>query len=209
MASSSGLPTVLHMLEANGSVVIPALWPCKRGRTELNIPAVDADRTKPQSNRTSTPAAMVVPGAYPSQTLIASKRRLHGSHPFRCLNLLPQCGQRLGQEPRHVHLRYPEPFGDLGLRQVLEESKLQNHQLAFWQRRQEWADGFDVEHLIEICVEISEAVSRASSSVVVASSRRRVRRKSRIRAKRNLRLHHLFAVNFQMGGNLAGCGRTA
>ena len=60
-----------------------------------------------------------------------------------------------------MHLRYPEPFGDLGLRHVLEESKLQNHLLAFWQRRQEWADRFDVEHLIEICVEISEAVSQA------------------------------------------------
>ena len=62
-----------------------------------------------------------------------------------------------------MHLRYPEPFGDLGLRHVLEESKLQNRLLAFWQRRQEWANRFDVEHLLEIGVEISEAVTDRSS----------------------------------------------
>ena len=77
-----------------------------------------------------------------------------------------------------MHLRYPDPFGDLGLRHVLEESKHQNRLLAFGKRRQQWADRFDVEHLIEIGVEISEAVpgsDRPSSSSPAPPARPRNR----------------------------------
>ena len=82
--------------------------------------------------------------------------RMRSSHRFRCPDLLSQCGQRTSQQSRHVHLRYPEPFGDLRLRHVLEEPKLQNRLVAFRQRRQEWTDRFDVEHLVQIGVQISE-----------------------------------------------------
>jgi hypothetical protein len=35
--------------------------------------------------------------------------------PVEVAEFVPQCGKRSSQEARHVHLRYPEPFGDLGL----------------------------------------------------------------------------------------------
>jgi hypothetical protein len=51
----------------------------------------------------------------------------------------PQLVQTPSQQARHVHLRYPEAFRDLALGHVLEEAKLQNRQLAFGQRLQQWA----------------------------------------------------------------------
>jgi hypothetical protein len=68
-----------------------------------------------------------------------------------------------------VHLRYPESFADLGLRHVFEESKPQNALLAFRQRRQERANRFDVEHLVQVAVQISEAATDRSSIVVVVA----------------------------------------
>jgi hypothetical protein len=75
-----------------------------------------------------------------------------GSYQFWCLNLLPEGGESTSQQARHVHLRYPEPFGNLGLSHIVEEPKLQNRLVAFWQRRQQRAHRFDVEHLVEIGV---------------------------------------------------------
>jgi hypothetical protein len=94
-----------------------------------------------------------------------------------------------------VHLRDPEPFGDLRLGHVLEESKQEHDLLALGQRRQYRANRFDIEHLIQIGVEVSETASDRSP-VVVASGPGpgRVRRQGGVRAIGNLRLHHLFTV---------------
>ena len=51
-----------------------------------------------------------------------------------------------------MHLRDPEPFGDLRLRHVLEESKQEHGLLTFGQRRHQGANRFDIEHLIQIGV---------------------------------------------------------
>ena len=51
-----------------------------------------------------------------------------------------------------MHLRDPEPFGDLRLRHVSDESKHEYGLLAFGQRRHQWANRLDVEHLIQIGV---------------------------------------------------------
>jgi hypothetical protein len=66
--------------------------------------------------------------------------------------LFPQCGQRSSQEARDVHLGDPEPFGDLSLGHVLEESKQEHGSLTFGRRRHQRADRFDIEHPVQIGV---------------------------------------------------------
>ena len=66
-----------------------------------------------------------------------------------------------------MHLRYSEPFRDLGLRHVVEETKPQDCLVAFWQRRQEWANRLDVEHLVQVGVQIAEGVCDRPYFVVI------------------------------------------
>lgn len=91
-----------------------------------------------------------------------------------------------------MHLRYPDAFGDLGLGHVREESKLEHGLLAFGQRRQEWANGFGVEHLVQIGVKVAET-SGNRSAVVVIGGRRGIGRQGGVCAGRNNGLQHLFA----------------
>ena len=104
-----------------------------------------------------------------------------------------------------MHLRDSDPLGDLSLRHVLEESERQYCPLAFGQCRQERTNRRDVEHLVEVGVEISDGVGDRSSVVVVTCPRRGVGGQRGIGAGGDLCLHHLIPVDAQLGGDFAGC----
>ena len=52
-----------------------------------------------------------------------------------------QVGDRAAQDPRHVHLRAPDPRADLRLRQVLLEAQAQHLPLVLREQRSQPGDG--------------------------------------------------------------------
>src|SRR6266700_350219 len=100
-----------------------------------------------------------------------------------------QVTQRAGEEPGHVHLRYAEPFTDLGLGEVAVEPHDQDALLAFGQLLPVRVDGLHVNGVGEVRVVVAEHVRQQGGVVPVGH-----RGVERVGAEHEVRLAGLLHV---------------
>src|SRR6266700_384950 len=100
-----------------------------------------------------------------------------------------QVTQRAGEEPGHVHLRYAEPFTDLGLGEVAVEAHDQDALLALGQLLPVRIDGLHVDGVGEVRVVVAEHVRQQGGVVPVGH-----RGVERVRAEYEVRLAGLLHV---------------
>jgi hypothetical protein len=97
-----------------------------------------------------------------------------------------------------VHLGDPEPFGDLGLGNVREESKHEHGSLTFGQRRHQQANRFDIEHLSRLASKSPKLLLTDCPSSSPAARGRGRQTTGWSRRGGDLGLHYLFPVDPQM-----------
>ena len=101
-----------------------------------------------------------------------------------------------------MHLRAADTFGDLSLGEVLEESKGEDGSVPLRQRGDQGTYRLNIEHLIQVGVNVAEGV--ADRSVVVAVSDRQIGGHCGVIAATDRRVDHYSAVDAEMIRDFGG-----
>src|SRR3954468_9370816 len=102
--------------------------------------------------------------------------------------------ERAADQPRHVHLRDADLLGDLGLRQALEEAKVQDRPLALVEHAEAGREHGAILGDLVLVLDLAERLERIELAVLVGAAARRERER-RVGAPRLERLQHLFLLD--------------
>src|SRR4051812_39682194 len=112
-----------------------------------------------------------------------------------------QAGERLADDPRHLHLRDADPLADLGLGEVLLEAQPQHLALALGHRVEQTGEGGAIFRQPEAVLVATHRVAQRVARLL-ARSARRVDRRRPVGRRRLERLEDLLLVGLDGLGDL-------